>query len=1038
MLRLKPKSTLVSLILGSMIMFTSLGCDATQSVAIEEEVVKIVNDEPLIPNIDEILTVNTEIANDNDENVLVYYENGIESDRVPLIIDSLHDGEIIVFFTTLPDLTLTQIEKVGEFSIGIYRSGARTEVELIRALQTVNATQNVIFAEPNYKSSAKIGSVKQLQSFSDNSWANDKIALSLAHQTTQGSSDVIVAVIDTGIDINHNDLSTHLWVNSNEVINNIDDDGNGFIDDINGFDFINRDANIEDDNSHGTHVAGIVSYVAPNVKIMALKALNQDGESSSRAVFSAINYAIANNADIINLSFGGRGFNRLLRNAVRRAERAGITIIAAAGNDGSDNDRRRGSVFPASFRNSNIIAVAASDVQDNLASFSNFGSRNVDISAPGVEISSSVPGNSYASLSGTSMATPYITATAALLKSIELNLSPDQIKSALLEKSDVISVQNNLTASGSRLNIASVISEVEEPQIRELTVEEYSPEGVGVEVESEISVRFSSSVSQNEISPFIHLLEAGQEVPFTLSVRNSRVTITPNQLLFNTLYEVRVDKSFTSRNGEELLNDISFSFTTKQDDVIVEDDNITIEEPDEPEIPNDEVTFTTTPSNNANDVNPFSPIQFRFEIELTTAQIQDIDVRVLSAGNTVSGSLAYATQTLTFTPNSALAFDSEITVSMVQSTLGIDTSFSFTTQEDTSVTPFSSKSELGNAIFHDTTLSKFENMSCATCHEDSQAFIDNRANRVGGALSLGSDEVSFGGRNAPTVNYARFVPNFRFDARNNRFSGGQFRDGRASTLEEQAKGPFLDPNEMMMPDAQSVVDKIQENAVYAASFKALYNATIFDDTDRAYDAVADAIATFERSDEISPFDSKYDRFLAGTATLTTLEERGRTLFFEPRGANCRSCHSLGGRNQTNRNELFTNHQFTNIGVPKNTQALLARGDSANTVDHGLLGRADITNNNVDGFFRIPTLRNIAVTRPYMHNGVFQNLRTVIEFYNHRAGNGNGINPETNQAWRGADVSATVDTRRLRMRRLSGADMDALEAFLRTLTDARYE
>jgi cytochrome c peroxidase len=1019
MLRNSFLSTLKVTLLGSMIMFSSFGCDAADTI-------NIVNEPSLIPSDtindsvtdNEVLGVTTRIESSNGESELLYYENGILVESTPLLSEELYEGEILLFFSTKPDLILHDIQDMGEYKIATYRSGASSEAELIEIINMLNSTPNVIFAEPNYKNTLQ----KTLKSFSDNSWANEKIALIQAQAITSGDASITIAVIDTGIALTHSELRTHLWINEDEIENNgIDDDNNGFVDDIHGFDFVNNNSDISDDNAHGSHVSGISSYVASGVKIMAIKALNAQGASSNRTVFNAINYAINNHADVINLSFGGRGSSRLMRNAIRRAQRANILIVAAAGNSNRSNDNRRSETYPASFRNSNIIAVCASDINDAKADFSNFGSRSVDICAPGVDISSTVLNNVYETFSGTSMATPYVSASVALIKSLNPTMSMDEIKSTILNQSERITTLSTQTLSGARLQIASILSSIQEPEITELRLLDFAPEGDNINIDSHITLRFSSAVSLDSIGNFISLKHNGETLPFSTTIQNSTLTLTPNLLLPNTRYDVEILKDLRAQNSAILRNTINFSFTTAQEEEQPQSDLI-----------------TTFPTDNAQNIDPTTSLRFEFSSHLTPAQIA-VSGLTLSGndGVAIAGRRSVRDTTLIFQPTNSLRFNAVYNVHLVNEALTIDTSLSFSTAQESDIELFTSKEALGDALFHDKSLSKFENMSCATCHEDTHAFIDNRSNRVGGALSLGSDESSFGERNAPSVNYARFTPSFRFDARRNRHSGGQFRDGRADSLTDQAKGPFLAQNEMMMDDEASVIAKVLENSKYEASFKALYNSTIFNDTQTAYTAVADAIAIFESGDDISPFDSKYDRFLQGRATLTALEEQGRALFFNPRGANCRGCHA-GTRNANMRNELFTNHQYTNIGVPKNSTALIARGDSANTIDHGLLGRSDISDTRTDGFFRIPTLRNIAVTAPYMHNGVFSNLRTVIAFYNHRAGNGNGVNPETNRAWNPADVPATVENNRLRMRALSNTDINALEAFLKTLTDARYE
>lgn len=358
--------------------------------------------------------------------------------------------------------------------------------------------------------------------------------------------------------------------------------------------------------------------------------------------------------------------------------------------------------------------------------------------------------------------------------------------------------------------------------------------------------------------------------------------------------------------------------------------------------------------------------------------------------------------------------------------------------------PKLSKEELGDLLFHDTNLSLTRSISCASCHNADHGLADARylesahGNPVGGALSLGDDGLTLGGRNAPTAGYAQLSPDFHRQE-DGSYKGGQFHDGRAASLKEQAKGPFLDAAEMMMPDSQSVIERVKENDLYVSNFKTLYGETIFDDTEAAYDALAEAIAKYEKTEEFAPFDSKYDRWKAGKAEFSEEEELGYTLFFSNNNTNCATCHALNSQSESPR-ESFTNFEYENIGTPRNTAALSAKGLSLQTTDLGLGGRADINDSAHYGKFKVPTLRNVAVTAPYMSNGVFKELRTVIAFYDFMAGQGGHVlNPETLQPWDAPEVNATINHAVLQSTKpLTEAKIDALVAFLKTLTDARYE
>ncbi|PHR58911.1 MAG: methylamine utilization protein MauG [Arcobacter sp.] len=349
-----------------------------------------------------------------------------------------------------------------------------------------------------------------------------------------------------------------------------------------------------------------------------------------------------------------------------------------------------------------------------------------------------------------------------------------------------------------------------------------------------------------------------------------------------------------------------------------------------------------------------------------------------------------------------------------------------------------SKEALGKALYSEPNLSFNRTQSCATCHNLDHGLVDDRANGVEGAVSLGDDGASLGNRNAPTAAYAALTPVFTFEG--GEYIGGQFLDGRASRLEDQAGGPPLNPVEMNMPSKQAVVDRLMENADYVAGFKGLYGENIFDDINASYTAMTEVIAAFERTKAFSTFDSKYDKYLKGEYTLTAEETTGKNLFFAGNNNNCNNCHQLKSFIESE-NDAFTNYKYENIGVPANTVSI---GLPALPVDHGLMNNPTVqagpTPGNHDGKFRIPTLRNVAVTAPYMHNGVFKNLKTVVEFYDHMDGQGNhSINPETGNVWNAAEVPTTVNTVELESGLpLSNADIDALVAFMKILTDEKYE
>jgi len=243
-----------------------------------------------------------------------------------------------------------------------------------------------------------------------------------------------------------------------------------------------------------------------------------------------------------------------------------------------------------------------------------------------------------------------------------------------------------------------------------------------------------------------------------------------------------------------------------------------------------------------------------------------------------------------------------------------------------------------------------------------------------------------------------------------------------------------------MPDKGAVVQRLQENPNYQYAFKGLFGADIFSDADRAFEAMTSAIAALERTPFFSPYDSRYDRYLRGEYQPTEQESLGMTLFFSNQFTNCNKCHQLQALPEAQQ-ETFSNYSYQNIGVPVNALLRSANGKGANHVDRGLLDGAVADDPAQAGKFRVPTLRNVAITAPYMHNGVFGDLRTVVQFYNKflQKGSKAQINPETGLDWGAPEVADNIAYEKLQAgRALDARSIDALVAFLAMLTDQRYE
>ncbi|HET6889709.1 MAG TPA: S8 family serine peptidase, partial [Pyrinomonadaceae bacterium] len=359
--------------------------------------------------------------------------------------------------------------------------------DTLRAIEALNARPDVEFAEPDYiwrktqlPNDPRFGELYGLRNTGqDFGNPDDDIDADEAWDVTTGSSNTVVAVIDGGVDINHEDLRDNIWTNPGEVANNgLDDDGNGFIDDVNGWDFHHNDKSVfdnENGDDHGTHVAGTIGATGNNgtgvtgvnwhVRIMSLKVLGPSGGSTSN-IISGYNYVRMMrqqegiNVRVTNNSYGGGGFSQSAFVAIQELNNAGILFVASAGNEASDNFKR--AHFPSDFKLPNIISVASTNRTDDLSSFSNFGERIVPMAAPGSQILSTTPNNTYSIFSGTSMATPHVTGAAALVLSVNPNISLQNLRGVLVYSGDMETVLLDKTTSGRRLNARAAVNSATE------------------------------------------------------------------------------------------------------------------------------------------------------------------------------------------------------------------------------------------------------------------------------------------------------------------------------------------------------------------------------------------------------------------------------------------------------------------------------------------------------------------------------------------------------------------------------------------------
>ncbi|HXZ49429.1 MAG TPA: cytochrome c peroxidase [Usitatibacter sp.] len=304
---------------------------------------------------------------------------------------------------------------------------------------------------------------------------------------------------------------------------------------------------------------------------------------------------------------------------------------------------------------------------------------------------------------------------------------------------------------------------------------------------------------------------------------------------------------------------------------------------------------------------------------------------------------------------------------------------------------------LGEKIFDDASLAASGRMSCATCHDPAHAFGSSDPDVV---VPAGGPALATPGfRKAPSLRYLDRTPAFFF-AKDGTPTGGFNRDGRANTLADQAERPFLAPHEMANAAPEAVVARLR-SAPYAEEFRSVFGAAVLDNPDDAFERMRFALARFETEDpRFHPFDSKYDLYLAGQATLTARELQGLALFNDPKKGNCAACHP-SARGADGSPPLFTDFTYDNLGVPRNP-AIAANADPA-YFDLGLCGpfRTDLAQRkDLCGAFKVPTLRNVAVTAPYFHNGRFKTLKDAVTFYVRR-----DTNPEQ---WYPRNASGSVD------------------------------
>lgn len=397
--------------------------------------------------------------------------------------------------------------------LNLHHMALKPGQDLDKVLEEMRSDPDVEYAEPNYvlrkaddgpagpdnrrfsfEEAQGVVAQNSSQGSYSQSYADTKVSQSWA-QMSDSADEPIVAIIDTGIDYNHTVFTRTgaIWTNPgetgtdsqgrNRATNGIDDDGNGYIDDFRGWNFHGRTNNPMDDDDHGTHVAGIVlgvgqdifssSAVPAKIRLMALKFLGADGSGSTADAIQAIYYAVNNGAQVINNSWGGGSYSQALHDALAYAYGHKAVLIAAAGNSARDNDRQ--AMYPANYPVPSQISVAATNDWDNLASFSNYGATTVHMAAPGVGIYSTIPGNYFRYMSGTSMAAPFVAGLAALAVREAPHLSGYQIRNLVVNSATPVMNLASKTTSGGRANSLDTVVNSKVQNSTQATQPGYTP-----------------------------------------------------------------------------------------------------------------------------------------------------------------------------------------------------------------------------------------------------------------------------------------------------------------------------------------------------------------------------------------------------------------------------------------------------------------------------------------------------------------------------------------------------------------------------------
>lgn len=372
-----------------------------------------------------------------------------------LLPENLSVGQAIALYSN------DKLKSVIEYVEPNYRSGKITGWPISGKLSE-KTLMAIISDDSNYLAATNDPFFKRQWALFNRSHTD--INILPAWELSKGKRDIIVAVVDTGVDFLHPDLIDNIWINGGEVPGDgLDNDQNGYVDDIHGYNLLSRSSDVMDVDGHGTHVSGTIGALTNNntgvaginwnVQIMALRAVPGEGDETDTDVIESFLYAARNGARVINCSFGKYESGIAVQDAIDEIGTLGVLVVAAAGNSAENVDEIPS--YPAAFTSQNLITVAATTRDDQLVWWSNYGAESIDIAAPGTSIVSTTNNNTYSFYDGTSMATPHVTGSAALLLSINPNLKPSELKDILMRSATHLDGLTGKVKSGGRLNVGA-------------------------------------------------------------------------------------------------------------------------------------------------------------------------------------------------------------------------------------------------------------------------------------------------------------------------------------------------------------------------------------------------------------------------------------------------------------------------------------------------------------------------------------------------------------------------------------------------------